>query len=157
VVDAGEEIGMTMDRMYDSAEAFAKGLDALVDEAMDNADQLIRKTIIDLSTAIVVRTPHDTGRARAGWISTANTPSEFVPPEGDYPSYQGENPSLKRVSKLAKSKSWEWWLVNNVEYIQPLEDGHSSIAPQGMVAVSLQSFADHLSQNLRQSEYWDDA
>jgi hypothetical protein len=83
--------------------------------------------------------------------------SEFVPPEGDYPSYQGENPSLKRVSKLAKSKSWEWWLVNNVEYIQPLEDGHSSIAPQGMVAVSLQSFADHLSQNLRQSEYWDDA
>lgn len=32
-------------------------------------------------------------------------------------------------------------ILNNIEYISYLEDGHSGQAPEGMVAISLQKFA----------------
>lgn len=142
---------MTLDRMHDSAEAFARSLDVLVNEAMDNASQVIRKTLIDLWQNIVDITPVDTGRLRAGWsISTRFDPNQ-APPEGQtsYPPPDAQDPG--------HASDWRWEIFNNIEYASVIEDGHSQQAPQGMVSVSLQSFADHLSQNLRQSEYWDDA
>lgn len=142
---------MTMDRMYDSAADFQQALNSLADVAMDDASQVIRKTLVDLWQGIVSMTPVDTGRLRAGWLlSTRFDPNE-APPEGQatYPQPQVQDPG--------HASDWRWELFNNLEYASVIEDGHSQQAPQGMVAVNLQSFADHLSKNLRQSEYWDDA
>ncbi len=68
-------------------------------------DQVIKKVGFDLHSLIVERTPHDTGRAKAGWALDARPEMTII--------------------------------YNNVEYIVPLEYGHSKQAPQGMVRVSI--------------------
>jgi hypothetical protein len=45
-----------------------------------------------------------------------------------------------------------WFITNNLEYIEPLEDGHSDQAPQGMMAVNLQRYAQILQNAADQSE-----
>jgi hypothetical protein len=142
---------MAMDRMYDSAVAFERALDALADAATDNASQVIRKTLIDLWQGIVDMTPVDTGRLRAGWSLSPNFDPTDKPAEGEasYPVPKPQDPG--------HAQNWNWNLYNNIEYASVIEDGHSQQAPQGMVAANLQSFADHLRKNLQGSEYWDDA
>lgn len=144
------------DRMYDSAEQFAQALDTLVDQAQDHASEIIRKALIDTSQNIVDDTPVDTGRLRAGWSLSADNPEDVLPGEGEHPSFQGEQPSKENVSNVPHANSWEWWLVNNLEYASVIEDGnHSDQAPQGMVAVNLQAFADHVNKYAKQDDYWE--
>jgi hypothetical protein len=130
-----------IDKMYDSAEGFAQALNKLVDKFEDEAGSVTRKTLIDLTEKIKKDTPRDTGRAAAGWLLTSDKPSEYVPPEGQYP--------LTTTNDPGPAGNWTWWIANNVEYIEPLEEGHSQQAPAGMVANALNAFDRLLSGQLK--------
>lgn len=93
---------------------------------------LMRKKItIDLHSAIVKRTPVDTGRLKNSWAVSDDLPSDWVPPEG--------NQTGEGVVEATFSNPFTVsWIVTNLPYVWPIEfDGHSSQAPAGMVRISL--------------------
>jgi hypothetical protein len=93
-------------------------------------EQVMQKLTIDLQARIVQRTPVDTGRARSSWITTTEQPSDWTPPEG-----ATGNPPAVPTTDIDHQK--KVFIVSNLPYIEPLENGHSQQAPAGMVAVSI--------------------
>jgi hypothetical protein len=134
------------DRLYDSAAAFEKALMDAAEQFETEVSVTVRKSLVDLTSAIIQDTPRDTGRAAAGWNLTAGRPGDDVPPEGRE-SYTVQDPN-----DPGDAENMIWYVVNNVEYIEPLEDGHSDQAPQGMMAVNLQRYARILQNAADQSE-----
>jgi hypothetical protein len=135
-----------LDEMYDSAEGFARALDRYAERVGIETETTVRKTVIDFASKVIKDTPHDTGRARASWLLTTDQPGEEVAEEKKHPEYQGNNPPP--ATDPGRAETGEYWLVNNLEYIEALEDGHSKQAGTGMVANALNAFADHLNNQL---------
>jgi hypothetical protein len=104
----------------------------------DQLKLILRKTALDILKKIVERTPVDTGRARGGWTVALNTvpggSPDGVDPSGSATISDGEAAILR--AGLADSIV----IVNGVEYIRYLEEGHSKQAPNGMVALTLAEF-----------------
>jgi hypothetical protein len=84
---------------------------------------------------VVLKTPVDTGRARGNWFTTLTQPSARVSdntdPSGREAIQRGTG-TITSVQPFGKI-----WITNNLPYIQPLEDGHSGQAPNGMVATTV--------------------
>lgn len=94
---------------------------------------VLRKLAIDLHTAITKRTPVDTGRARASWNIAQGEPLLDVPPPNE-----GEAPlPSPGVPTFVVDGTAPIYITSSLVYIEALENGHSSQAPAGMVAVSL--------------------
>jgi hypothetical protein len=115
--------------------------------------KVIRKTAVDLYKNIALRTPVDTGRARANWsIDTNYNPSTQSYNFGQNADAQSSQVIQTKAESFA-SQEYQFepiTIYNNVEYIGYLEDGSSQQAPNGMVEVSLNEAAAHLTQSLRQ-------
>lgn len=104
---------------------------------------LLKRVAFDTFGRIVMKTPVDTGRARVSWNITIGTPDPSVAPEG-------QHPAMNRVSAEAKAGAALATLTergvldvpilisNNLPYILELENGHSTQAPEGMVALSIE-------------------
>lgn len=83
--------------------------------------------LADCYGRLVQRTPVDTGRARAGW-HIEGEPSEWKPAPGEYEKAKAEAAAVisQEVLKLEDlSKADVIYIMNNVEYILPLEAGWS--------------------------------
>lgn len=90
---------------------------------------LTRVQTLEVWRELTVITPFDTGRARAGWIATTGQPSNSTPPPaGDGQILSVTPPQINNTKVGVKN-----WVVNNVEYIIPLADGHSIQQPKGWV------------------------
>ncbi|MDZ7758956.1 MAG: hypothetical protein U5L00_01690 [Desulfovermiculus sp.] len=107
-------------------------------------DVILRKALIDLWMDLVDHNPADTGRSRAGWIVSGGSPSDYVPAEGQG-SYDA---SPDQATPPANASIF--YVVNNVEYISVLNDGHSSQAPLGWVDAAVANFQDYLQQALHE-------
>ena len=133
--------------MSANLQTFSKDLAAFAKKIDVNIGTVTRKVAIDIFSDVVKRTPVDTGRARAGWQVTTGSPGDFVPPlpiggfsasgpihrkkadPGHYPPPTANFDEIDGTQVV--------YIVNNVEYIQALEDGHSKQAPAGMVKLAL--------------------
>jgi hypothetical protein len=96
----------------------------------DIASKETRTLGINLHARISNRTPVDTGAAKGNWLVGFTTP----------PMHISENRGIQDVS--AQLNTYQWpetiYIVNNLPYIQKLEDGHSrQAAPGTMVALSI--------------------
>ena len=101
-------------------------------------DQLVRKVCIDMSTKVIRKTPVDTGRARANWFAAANSKPQGTTQSTD-PS--GGSTINEASSKAGGLKSGDtFYLINNLPYIEQLEDGYSQQAPAGMVKISVAEY-----------------
>lgn len=95
-----------------------------------------RKLALEALSRLVIRTPVLTGRARANWNLSLNTPDDSfsmsdVDPGGGATIDAG-------FSTLLQLAPFELvWITNNLPYIEFLEDGGSGQAPEGMVAVTV--------------------
>lgn len=99
-----------------------------------NQAEVMRKIASDIWTRIVGnfqshRHPVDTGRARAAWGLTF-APSIPTLPPGVYPPPPEPNWAPITGTEIA-------YILNSVEYIEALEDGHSKQAPNGMVRLAI--------------------
>ncbi len=140
-----------IDDVPGNAAAFVKSLNSLTEYIDGSVEKVIRKACIDLYRKIVERTPVDTGRAKGNWqIST--TDRDFIR-DGEF--------SASEITQFIESEIDDFKfeltdsqviIYNNLEYIEPLENGSSQQAPAGMVAISLVEFTDHFNRALAEFE-----
>lgn len=124
-----------------SAAELDRVLMQMADALPGMVDTIIRKVLMDLWSELAKTTPKDTGRATAAWIADVQE-GEWSPPEG---TFDPDSVAAKIPGVIAGlSKSDQYFLFNNVEYILELENGSSQQAPNGFIAVALSRFAREL-------------
>lgn len=118
---------------------------------------VIRRVAYDTFSRVIMKTPVDTGRARANWIPQIGTPATGTNNNTDKGAY-GSAPGPALNSKL-KSEIQKFipgsvlYLSNNLPYIRRLEyDGWSKQAPAGMVRVTFVEVRNILAVAVRESK-----
>ena len=103
----------------------------------------VKRIVIGLFHDIVMRTPVDTGCARASWrIGIGSPDTSHEDPAGKYPNAQAT--ALQQTAKLDGWNDLDTpiYITNSLRYIGRLESGHSQQAPSGMVALSIMELAN---------------
>lgn len=107
-------------------------------------DQVVRKVVLDVGSSVVLKTPVDTGRARANWQYGVD-----VRPAGELDATDRSGSAT--ISSFAAAvpeaaARVTHWFSNNLPYIEALERGHSKQAPAGMVGITLVEYQDYISR-----------
>lgn len=103
-------------------------------------EDTIKLAVLGLFTAILYKTPVDTGRLAYNWQASVDSPKQS--------ERSGVDPDKTATLEEIKTNVGKWtlknkslWIANNVEYAEDIEYGKSRVkAPQGMVRVSLREF-----------------
>lgn len=120
------------------------------------SDTVVRKVVIDIGGRIVERSPvgdgtlwknpppkgYIGGRFRANW-QYGN--SEIGVPEGELTDIDPTGAvSMARITGgvIGKAAGLVHTIINNLPYAQPLEDGWSKQAPQGMVHLVVMEYQE---------------
>lgn len=121
---------------------FATQIRNFANRTVEKNDQVVRKVALDLFSRIVLRSPVDTGRFRGNWQITLGAPAEGVLAQED----KSGGTVLGRVRAALGSPvgATVIYLTNNLPYARRLEYGWSQQAPNGMVRITLQEFAQVL-------------
>jgi hypothetical protein len=105
-----------------------------------------RKVALELFRRVILKTPVDKGRARANWQASLGSPATGTVDATDKTKSGG--PTFRTV--VAASAGFNVgdtiYLANNLPYIRRLEEGYSQQAPAGMVALTVQEFAQVVNQ-----------
>lgn len=128
-------------------------LDKLVRNARASVEEVYRKAAFDLTSAIVFRTPVDTGRLRGNWqTQLGSAPDGEI--EGTDSAGHGTLGKANGVIFSAQLSD-SIFVVNNLPYAEVVEyglypnppkrgtktiGGYSKQAPAGMVRVSIREF-----------------
>jgi len=121
---------------------FEDFIEDAVGEVEEEAKQIVLKIGMDLWRSITLKTPVDTGRARASWNMAWGEPDSDVPSEGSQ-----DTPTTAPVTTVSPTNE-VLHISSNLNYIRFLEEGSpgpgSDQAPQGMVQVSIQELQSAL-------------
>lgn len=101
--------------------------------------QVGRKVALELFGRVILKTPVDTGRARANWQVTIGTTANGTVEIDDKSG--GATMSAATAASAGFNAGDTIYLTNNLPYILKLEEGSSQQAPAGMVALTVQEFA----------------
>ena len=116
---------------------FKRDLARWAEKVQTQTAQNVGQIIIAIFTDLVMKTPVDTGRARASWRIGIGAPDLSHEPEGEYghgvPTSQAGKIKGLTLRDLARAPIY---ITNSVPYINPLEYGHSRQAPHGMVRLT---------------------
>jgi len=98
-----------------------------------------RKVALEVLRRVVMRTPVESGRARGNWQTSVGAPMVGETGRTD------KSGGAVIGSAVPIIESWDAsnvaiFLMNNVPYIQRLEDGYSDQAPSGMVKITVAEF-----------------
>lgn len=119
---------------------FERDLDEFAESIGIKTEQVIKKIALQIFNGVVLKTPVDTGRARASWVigieRPVNSPAlsesqEFGPQEAVSFAFQ----ELAELNEIGPDSTV--FISNSLPYIETLENGNSKQAPEGMVAVTL--------------------
>jgi hypothetical protein len=120
--------------------SFALDLRQFADATREQIKIVPRKVALDVLRRVVMRTPVDQGRARGNWQTSVGAPVEQEIERFD----KGGGQAIESGASVIEgwdAKEVAVFIMNNVPYIQALEDGHSkSQAPHGMVKITLAEF-----------------
>lgn len=134
---------------------FTLDINKFAEKVGEEADKVVREICLNLLSEIVYKTPVDTGRARANWLTSINAPAigtiEFNADAGS--GIRAPNKSAASVSAinngvplLKQATGNVFWITNNLPYIKRLEyEGWSNQAPRGMVGIAI----DNMKRDLR--------
>lgn len=107
-----------------------EGADKIARILENRTTGLMRMATIEFYRQVQISTPVDTGRARAGWLITVNTPSDEVLPEGKY-TYSAVIPDVPAITINDR-----YFIANNTPYIGRLNNGYSRQAPARFVELA---------------------
>jgi hypothetical protein len=116
--------------------SFTLDLSRFASKTKVNADLIVKKIALEAFSGIILKTPVDTGRARANWTYAV----------GNYSDATSENVDRAGGSTIAKVSNGLMatringqmlYLTNSLPYIDRLEHGYSKQAPAGMVKLTL--------------------
>jgi len=110
-------------------------------DAPEKANLFKRVVALHILRGVVMKTPVDTGRARANWQVGVNRRPRgqiAVSESGGQRGTAGGAAITKGTGEIATVQPGEdVWISNNLPYIEVLENGSSKQAPNGMVGVTL--------------------
>ena len=149
------------------------------DKTEQQLNRIIKKSVFDLTSAIIQDTPVDSGRLRANWLVSFNTP---IDAELKLEDKEGTATIAKAKALIGGSKvPLVYWIQNNLPYANVVEfglypnpvkfgsrtkqaakgspvkyqvlsmNGFSAKAPQGMVRINILRFNKYLQANLKGS------
>lgn len=121
--------------IHNNFSSLARRLQRLGDNVVRNSELTVRRAALAAYSTLIVVTPEDTGRARAGWIISFVAPRrsdvEPVPKGSKIPIGSFQSRALNTISNWTIG-SGDLYISNSVEYIEYLENGHSAQRPEGM-------------------------
>lgn len=116
--------------------------DQWVEKTLKKLDLAVQKISIEMFSRIILRSPVDTGRFRANWqVEIGTIPDGVLDLYDESPNGIATINAATAVALNVKAGDIIT-LVNNLPYAQVLEEGHSTQAPQGMVALTIQEFQE---------------
>jgi len=126
---------------------FQADLNAFAEKLELNIGVVVEKIGNDLLAKIVKRTPVDTGRMRSSWAVSLSEPSGYMP-DKEGPFFDAQFPTT--IGPITGKTTL--WIVSNLVYAEPLENGHSKQSPQGMVKISVAEVAAEITTIMGQIE-----
>lgn len=121
-----------------SLEEFSRRATIIAAGVVKNFNKSIRKAALVADQVAILATPVDTGRARANWIASIGAPATEADRAPDKSGQVALNEAQRVVARYAPGQGGIY-ITNNVEYIEPLDQGSSSQAPNGMTAQAIQA------------------
>lgn len=107
---------------------------AMKKKVYDRHDKIVRATSLAAMRNLVMETPVDTGRARNNWNADLNTVDASTTEEANRSATGTE----KITQALSGYKDGDTvYISNNLPYIVPLNNGHSTQAPAGFVEAAV--------------------
>lgn len=126
---------------------FSLAFKQLNDLTIKEIEDIIRKSVFDLTNSIIMDTPVDTGRARGNWFVSFDNP---INSELDNLDKNGTSTISKAQSKIINNPIPQvYWIQNNLPYILRLEYGWSKQSPAGMVRRNILRFNQFLKGNIK--------
>lgn len=118
--------------------AFSDDLAKFEAKTSEKLDLAVRKIALELFSRVILKTPVDTGRARANWqVAIGALPNGTLQLEDK----TGQATISAATARTAGVEAGDViYLSNNLPYAERLEDGYSLQAPAGMVSLSVQEF-----------------
>lgn len=127
-----------MSRYKNANGGFAASLKAFSDKTKQEIEDVFKEVVFQVGSSVVRLSPVDTGRFKANWQITANSPAS-----GSLNAYdQSGNDTIARLLNEVQQLELGQiaYIVNNLVYSVPLEYGHSQQAPNGMVRITIARF-----------------
>lgn len=131
--------------------SFSLNIAKFVEKTKTKADLVLKSVGFEALSAVVVRSPVDTGFFRASWrvgindvdLSTPGSPGRTKAERDAVRSVLGAGGGVAAVgtgaAKIAEAKFGDTInITNNVEYAEALENGHSGQAPAGVLKVAFE-------------------
>lgn len=116
----------------------------LLDKAGANAELVVRKSVLELQTMMIERSPVDSGRFKSNWqagLGTTNTETSAA---------AGSDAESRTLAVLEGWRPGQTiFLSNSMPYAKRLEEGWSKQAPAGMVRLSVQAYGQAIAEVLR--------
>jgi hypothetical protein len=112
-------------------------------------DTLVRKVVLDVTSELVKRSPVDTGLFRANWFVSNGSPTMETTRTPDKTGLVSVGRAHLAASYL--KAGGVTYIMNNLPYALPLEYGHSTQAPAGMVRITVsrwQAIVDRAAKTL---------
>lgn len=123
------------------AEKFNDRMKKIARNVQINANEVLKRTALNIDKNIILTTPVDTGRARANWQVQINFPAsgEVNSPNNEYDKTGQTYISFNQSAILAFPKNVNTiHITNNLPYINRLNDGYSAQAPAKFVQKAIQ-------------------
>jgi hypothetical protein len=126
---------------------FSLSMNELLKQVNGNVENVVKKSVFDLTSAIIKDTPTDTSRAKNNWLISFNTPIDDVSNKLD----ANGNVAISEASqKIFNNKvPMVYWIQNNLPYIERLEYGWSKQSPNGMVRINILRFNQFFKDNTK--------
>ena len=156
---------------------FSLAFQNITTKSIKKTENVIKKTVFDLTSNIISDSPVDTGRLRANWLVSFNNPNDLELKSEDK---EGDATIAKAKASIESNKvPLVYWIQNNLPYADVIEfglypnpvkfgsrtkqakkgspikyqvlsnNGYSMKAPRGMVRINVQRFNKFLKDNVK--------
>lgn len=130
--------------------SFTAQLQQFADETMERADSIFRDVVMSMAGVIVRLSPVDTGNFKGAWRLSIDGYDTFVPETPDKQGGEVLARMLAEVGNLTFGQAA--FLQNNLPYAIPLEYGHSTQAPSGIIRIAQAQFQQLVQQAIRENQ-----
>lgn len=130
--------------------SFTAQLQQFADETMEKADSIFRDVVMSMAGVIVRLSPVDTGNFKGAWRLSIDGYDTTVPETPDKQGGEVLARMLAEVGNLTFGQAA--YLQNNLPYAVPLEFGHSTQAPAGIVRIAQAQFQQLVQQAVRENQ-----
>lgn len=120
------------------ADNFAREVQAFTDKTTEKVTLAVQKISLELFQRVILRSPVDTGRFRGNWQVSIGAVASGTLELDDKTG--AATVSKAQAAALGVEAGQVITIVNNLPYGPRLENGWSSQAPGGMVALTVQDF-----------------